>query len=89
MPETGRPLWMETMMIPLSGLNDRTMARLAELGPTFEGWGRRDDEPRKPFFVDVGPLRFKGPTLDDAIAAALAGRGGERRIEEKEAERAS
>jgi len=67
----GRPLWMEVMQIPLTGLPDSVLARLDRLGRGYEGWGREPDF--GPFFVDVGGVRFRGTSLHRAISAALGG----------------
>lgn len=72
--DEGRPLFMEQLGIPLNGLPDSLLAELDRLGPTFEGWGRRDDELQAPFFVDVGGSRFIGRTLRSAIARARRAR---------------
>jgi hypothetical protein len=78
--DSGRPFWMEQMGVPLNGLSDAVLDALDQLGSGLLGWGRRDDEPRLPFFVDVGELRFKGATLRRAIGAARRGEGGERLV---------
>lgn len=69
--EEGRPLWMERMQIPLSGLSEHVLAQLERLGRGYEGWGREGDYDE--FFVDVGGKRYRGPSLQKAIAAAFGG----------------
>ena len=71
--EEGRPAWMERMAIPLNGLPDSVLARLDQLGPGFEGWGRDADWN---WFIDVGGVRYLGTTRSRAISAALDARGG-------------
>ncbi len=63
---------MERLGIPLNGLSDSVLARLDELGPGFEGWGRDADWA---WFVDVAGVRYVGTTRGRAISAALRAKG--------------
>lgn len=53
-------------------LDNHQLARMEELhrlhGEAYGGWGRNA---MGVFFVDIGPRRFHGETLHEAIGAAL------------------
>ena len=77
--ERARPRWMEWMGIPLTGLSDLHLDRIARLEELageggYGGWGR---EAEGPFFVDADGRRFYGNTLHGALGEALRALGGD------------